>query len=582
MRTRNRVKNRRFSGVLEVVAAAFILFGPSLLNAVCESWGLYAVFIAVSLCFGARLLENGEIHITVNIIMGVLLGAYALLAFVWADDMFRHIRYVFMLFTVTEAMLLAADYFTVEKEKGIGSRLVYMVIFSADICAVWNLLYWAFAAHFSLAAPFSAGIGQSDLLGIFMFTGLWCAAKIYAETKGKKPYLIIMGLPMLFVLIMSRSALTLFFGAAFAAIYLYKKNKKAMSLPFFAAAAAAGIFLVICIARLQCAPFLDGLLTAFSHPAGLGGGGFLARQTQLQSVYYQPVSQLGSGASLASSLGIFGMLTALLFVGRGIWLTFKYKSWFSAFTALLGIYAFFAPVGSSLAGLILLMCVSVYGEWRLGAKNAVKLSNAVRVIVCCVLAAAAICGCVLGAGDIFRNSGLKNMLSDERNAIEKFSTAASVNPFDGDSCYNAAYLLRFLYEEEGRKEDAVNSEYYIKRAIERDEYNALYRAEYARLMAAEGDYAAAAEQEEQAVLLAPLNDDYKVSLAAHLCRLIETYEKGSVEAQRCYQRILECADSIADLEKKKTVNDYADKAQPYTRIEFFSDDTTDETEENAE
>ena len=174
-------------------------------------------------------------------------------------------------------------------------------------------------------------------------------------------------------------------------------------------------------------------------------------------------------------------------------------------------------------------------------------------------------------GEAFRAVGMRTLLTDERKAVSRLSVASTINPFDGESCYSAANALRYLYEEDGNREDAVNAEYYIKRAIERDGYSALYHGEYARLLSDMDDYASAVEEGGKAVELAPKNDSYKADLSESLYHLMETFERGSVEAQRCYSRILECAETAADMDKKKIINDWADKAQPYTRIEYFAD-----------
>lgn len=576
MRTRNKTGSTGFASALEIVAAAFILLGPSIVNAAGESWGLYAAFILISLCFGIRLLETGRIHMSVNIALGVLLGAYALMAFAWADSTFRHMRCVFTIFAVTGAMLLAADYFSLEREKGLSGRLMYMLIFSADICALWNLLCWAIIDKFSLSVPFSSGMGQSDLLGVLMFVGLWNVMKIYGD-KQRISY-IILGLPMLFVLIMSRSALTLFFGSVFAAIYLFKKNRKLIGIFFAAVALAAGAVLTVGIAKLQFAPFIDGLFTAVRYPAGLGGGGFVSRQAQLQSVYYPRVSRLGTGASIASSLGVFGFIIALVFICREIYLTLRHKSWFCAFAALLSIYAFFAPVGSALAGLILLMCVSVYSEWQFGAVHVVRIPTIIGGGLCVILGAAAIYGAVLGVGEGMRASGQKLLASDERAASERFAAAASINPFDGESSYGSAYALRHLYEQGGAKEDAVNAIYHLEHALEMEQHNALYRWEYARLLTDMGQYANAALEGETAIKMAPLYDSYKVGLSEILERHIEGYQRGSLDAQRVHLRILELAEEVDDLDSKKLINDCADRVQPYTRIDFYDDETEAEAE----
>lgn len=569
MKIHSSTGGRRFAGVLEIAAAAFILLGPTLIGAVAGGWGLYAAFALAVLCLALRL-TGGGIYVTVNTGLGVLTLAYALLTFFWADNVFAHIRVIYAILTAVAAMLLAADYFSLEKEKGLGGRLLYMIIISADVCALWNFVYWAAALHFGFAQPLCAGLGDGDLLGMFMAAGLWAFAKAFAKAKKKSAAAFAAALPMVFALVMSRSAMSWLFAAGFAAVCLFKKGRR-LPAAVFAAVALASAAQLILGGFSGLIHLADALVSAVKYPAGLGGGGFVSRQTELQSSAYAPVNGLGLGAELASSFGIFGLLVTAVFIGRQLWLACKRKSLFCAFAALLGVFAVFAPVGESPAALILFVGVSVYGEWRLGLSTRVKIPDAAAVALCCVLAAAGIYGAVLAVGDGLNDSGLGKMLTDEETAFRRCSAAAAINPFDSESCYNAAFALRRMYEESGEKEDAVNAEFYIKRAIERNDHSALYHLEYTRLMLAAGNYARAVEENELAVKLAPLNDEYKVSLSENLYRLIQTYERGSIETQRCYKRITDCAEAAADMDSKKLINDWADKAQPYTRIEYFAD-----------
>ncbi len=574
MRIQSKAKKFDPDKGFEVAAAAFIILAPVLLSHFGTGWGLYAMFALLSLTLGIRLIRGGQIHIGVNAALGLLLGVYSLFAIAAAENMYRHIRLIFLIFSAVELMLLAADYFSMESGKGLENRLAYMVVTSGAVLALWNIIYWVFGMKFSVAEPFSAGMEQSDLLGIFMFAAVWCAVKTYSEEKRKKPTLLILCVPMVFALIMSRSLPAWFFGSAFAALYLFRKGKKLLSGIFAAAALGSGICLAVKMAKAQNAALLDAVTAAFKHPFGLGGGGFVSTQSSLQSVYYR-VSSIGSGGELASSLGIIGLLGALGFIAWQIYLTVKNRSWFNAFAGLLCVYAFFAPMSQSEAGLLLFAGVCVYGEWRKGRIIRVKIGKGLTAAAIGIAAAAAVYGCVLATSEAFRSVGLKAAFTNEEKAAQRLSSAANINPFDGESCRDAAEIFRCLYEENGEKENAVKAEYEIKRAVSREENNALYYADYAKLLMDQEKYFDAELQCEKAVEKAPLNDDYKVMLSEILYKLAEGCEKGSVDAGRYYKRILECGEGVTDMEKKKIVNDYADKAQPYTRVDFY------ESEEEA-
>lgn len=569
--TQTKTKNASLDSMLELGAALFILLGPVSVSRFGTSWGLYGMFALLSIFLCARLICGGKLHVGISASITVALGVYAVICTAFAQNMYRHIRLIFLIFSAAEIMLLAADYFSLEAEKKIGGRLSYMVIFSAEILAAVNIIYWAVGLKFSFTEALSAGMGQNDFIGIFMFAALWCAVKTYSEEKKKNGFLLWLCIPMIFVLIMSKSPLTWFFGSVFAALYLWKKKKRLSCALFGCVGIGTGIYFIVRLASTRNTALFDAVLTAFKYPLGLGGGGFVSMQGSLQSAYYK-VASVGSGGELISAFGIVGLIAVIVFLGCQVYLTFKHKKWFNAFAALLSVYAFFAAMSQSQAAVLLFVCVCVYGEWRLGKTAAVKLNGAVSAAVAVVAAAAVIYGGVLATGEVFRSIGRTYLLTDEERAAQSLETAANINVFDGEGCYDAANAYRYLFEEDGEKESFVKAEYEIKRAIDREKNNAFYYAEYARILSRGGDYLAATEQGEKAVSLAPLSDEFKVLLSGDLYKLMESYERGSVDAQRCYLRILECGEQVADMENKKVINDYADKAQPYTRIDFYENE----------
>lgn len=562
---RNSKAGRGFSSktLLELAAAVFILLGPTVLGAAMEGWGLYGVFALTAAVFAVRLMETKKVHISVNIVLGGAMLLYALFGLIWASDRYSHLRLIFTALTIILFSALAADYFSLEKPDRLGERLGIMVLLSAFVCALWNIAYWAIARRFSLSEPFSAGLGSSDLLGLFMLVGLWCCPWVFYRKKKLSPGAILFALPMLFTLIMSRSLITGLAGGLF--LFWFSIKKKILPLTFLGGVAA--IFSAVMLVSAGAGgirPFGDGLICGLRNIGGIGGGGFVLRQGELQSAYYS-VDRLGLGAELSSSLGLPGLLIFLAAVGWMGYLAIGRKSYFCALGGAICIYVFFVPAGGSLAGLMLIAGVLIYGEWRQGRTLSLRLNGGVRPAVAAALALAVIYGCVLGVGDGFKARGLRT------GDPALLASAAKLNPLDGDSCFRAAEAYRAAYSTSGEKNDIAYAEYYIERAIRRSGETADFVTEYAQIRAAEGELVEAVKLDNRAIELAPLRDSCKVMAAIHLYSLIQTVPKGSLAAQNYHKRILELAEAVSGMNDKKLINDYADRAQPYTRADLGLD-----------
>ena len=565
---RNSKTGRALSGktLLELLAAAFILLGPSVLEGAVGGWGLYAVFILTAAVFVIRLIETKKIHISVNILLCGLCFLYALPVFFWAVSRYSHIKLIFTALTVTIGTMLTADYLEIEKDRDIGNRLVSMMSVSALICAFWNLISWVAFNGLSMDKAFSAGLGNSDLLGVFMLVGLWCCAKTFGGRKKPGAAIVVMDLPMVFVLIMSRSLLTGLCGGLFALCYSIKKHKSLQCAWWGLVTAASAAALLLMGTSPKMTPFADGLFRGMLNPGGLGGGGFIFRQDQYQSVYYV-ITELGTGADMASSLGVVGLLACVAFIGWALYLTISKSSWQCAFGSTLCMFAFFVPLGGGLASLVLLMGVLVYGEWSQERVLTLKVGRG-STVVAGLIAVLAVYSCVLAVGEGIKAAGVNGLYTDPRNGVQKLTSAAKLNPFDGESCFMAAQGYRQLYEAEGVRNDIVNAEYYIEKAIERDEGCARYYALQACIKADSGDPAGAVELDRLTMEQAPLWEDCRVQMAEHLYALIQTVEKGSLTAQKYHLEILGLSDEVSDMDRKKTINDFADRAQDYIRKDF--------------
>ncbi len=574
LKTVRKSGNGAFSGkrLLELLAAAFILLGPTLLGSAAGGWGLYAVFAVTAATFVFRLFETGRIHFSVNIAVGGAMLVYALFVLIWADGRAGQMRLCFVLLTVLLAAMLAADYFA--QEKDIGPRLTGLVLISALVCGVWNILDWMIIRRFSLNGAFAAGLGDRDLVGMFMLTGLWCCQSALRDRKGRlRGSAFAAGLPLAFVLVMSRSLLTVLAGGVFLIFAsLGRRNLLTCIAGAAAAVLSAGALTVQALRGSieGLRPFADGILCGLKNIGGLGGGGFLLRQGEFQSVYYDAASA-GLGAELISSLGLAGVLGIMAVLAWTIHVAVSRKSLFSAFGAALTVFTLLTHAESSLGALMLLAGVLVYGEWRQGRTLSVRIRPA-RFAVAGVLGALALYGGVLGVCAGMKNHGIKT--SDAGT----LAMAARLDPLDGDCCWRAARCYRADYEKDGARNDLAYAEYYIQEAVERDGETGPYMAEYAEIEALGGKFARAADLDARAMELSPLWEDAKVRAAEHLYSLIETTQKGSVTANRYYQRILELAEAVDDMERKKLITDCADRAQPYIRMDFGYGDEGEEVE----
>ncbi len=553
--------------LLELYAALFILLGPTVIGQG-KGFGLYGLFAAEVIVFGARIIETKKIHISLNIILWAAMGVYSALTLLWAESLYAHGRFVVTALTVVLGMLLMADYLCGQKEKRVKNRLLWLVAVSGALCAVWNILYWAAVRRFSIAEGFCAGMGSSDLLGGYMLAGIACCWQLVSRKRANLRPALCMCVPMIFTAVMTRSLTAACFGGAW--LLMAAKRRGRRLLPLKASAAISTVLVLgSSLIRLD-RPFADALISGFRNVVGLGGGGFLSRQGELQTGAYL-VDSIGIGAELISALGLVGMLLLLLFVGRSLYMVYKRRSALWGLVLLLTAFIFLSPAPNCPAALVLLMGLSVYGEWRDGKTATVYVGGLSRA-VCVLLGAAAVYSVVWGAGDCFRISGLKRVDEDPYTAVQDFVTASKVNPADGQSSYLAARTYKAIYTKSDLKNDIANAERYIKLAMEREAHNAVFCGEYAAILASEGNYSAAIDADRRAMELAPLRDEFRVQAAEHLFANIQTMTKGSYEAQECHRLILEIGEKAVDIEQKKLINDIADKAQPYTRVEIPEDE----------
>ena len=70
--------------------------------------------------------------------------------------------------------------------------------------------------------------------------------------------------------------------------------------------------------------------------------------------------------------------------------------------------------------------------------------------------------------------------------------------------------------------------------------------------------------------MAMIKDNYNLSLAKVLYKIVKKYPKGSSETKRAYEEIIMIAQSTENLEQRKEINDIADKALSYTKEELES------------
>lgn len=554
----NKEKNISKS-VLALFTALYIIFMPS----VADSFGKVGLFSVASimLClFAWRIYVTEKIYYSSISPLFIALTVYVALTSFTAQNRDGHFYYFIISVVATIAIILLGDYFFNSPKEKLDKRLMYMISASGALCATVNTIYWfTYMLPIGENVGFAKGIGGNILLCVFMFFSILCTLIILRTVGGRRKVgLILMMLPILFVLIMTKSVRAIVFCIMIIAILIIRK--KCRDKAFTISVILSAVIVPFLMGDIYSTPFKDAIMIGFKTPFGIGGGGFLAGQQFFASEFYK-AQELCCAAQVVSASGIIGAAICVLLLLRETDIFLKSKSVVSAVSLLITVCLLFVPIAQSGVIVVLWMGILSYNEYSIGS---VKITNvkkvkekALALLFAAIFVVFVFCQSLISLrGDELCKKG------DYKAALNFYRAASAISITDSESCAKAAVCIR---KTDGSITEAVN---YIDKAIARNKNEVRYLAEKARIYEAYGNFIDAEAVWKTVIVKAPYNSDFKLSTAKLIFKSLKQTEKGHAEAKKKYSDILEVANMTEDLEVKKKINDIADKALSYTKGEL--------------
>lgn len=545
--------------LLKIVVAVFCVAAPILVGFLGVGATTYLLLVIFTAMLSMRIMVSGRICISSPQIMLGGLITFTLIMTPFTRSGINGVHFVSQLCLLWSFMAVIGDYFGENSADGLKGRLMYLVLISGLVCSFANIAYWlCVLVPVGSKASLSFITGQNSLLAIYMVCAIFCAVNLmYKNTKRKKQALSLAIIPLLFVLVMSKSVIGYVILAVLLASFFVKLRARKFYVPImFVMLLSITFIAVICY---KSTAQVDAILSGLNSIIGVGGGGFLSGQEIYQTSYYPYNDMLALFAILTSSCGIAGLLFAVLLIARCVYLFAKNKTQLSFFTLLFVVIFMIVPVTNGLLVMLLSCGLLTYNEYVNSAlSKSLNKNKHQRISV--FFAAITVMAVYLFVHSVISNSAdvkLKN--GDYESAAKLYENAAVINPADDVSCIKASVCIR---KSNGDYKNALR---FAEKAEKRNKKSLESIKEKAYVYAYAGDLSESVMQWKYVCAKAPYNDTYKVKLSQSLYKIIKNAEKGSSETKEAYKEIVQIAEKTSNLDCKKQINDIVDKAQKYNK-----------------
>ena len=128
--------------LLQLVAAAFILLGPSLMGFLSVGAEVYLISVAALALISARIKITERVHFSFcHIIFGVLV-AYGILSLLWVNNRDGQMIFLFAILAGAGFVSLSKEYFVENSDGTISRRMMNMLSISGVMCSIVNIIYW--------------------------------------------------------------------------------------------------------------------------------------------------------------------------------------------------------------------------------------------------------------------------------------------------------------------------------------------------------------------------------------------------------------------------------------------------------
>ncbi len=566
------ITKQKSRGVLQVIAAIFLLIAPSTIGEMPKETGVYLSATVFSLALLLRVNGTQKSELSISHFTYFVLGIYAVLTSFWANNREGNLIFIFAVFALIVFHSLARDYFAENTGENIKRRTLYFLSVSGVLCSVVNFCYWiSKVVPVAGSTPLYKGIGTNDFLAIFLY---FCILASFLLLKGnskkRKIWLFLSAVGMIFVFVMAKSPVAWIFATIFSAIFIIKKfgNK------WFVTASVLGtiLFAVLSIACISKSEFAGAFPELFAHCKkhifGLGGGFWNARETYM-SFEYGKMPPVGLYHYLFATSGVLGVFLCAFLLVKSAILFARLKNITSVAGLLLCISLLILPFGENIAVIMLVIGLVSYNEQLAAMEIKINFKDEKIRKVSYVMLAVAAASLLLFLHSIIRVSA-DNAYSkkDYTSAYSLYKIAGTLNITDSESLRMSTVCLRNTGEITPLRDEAVML---IDKATARDKDNLQNLHEKALIYDACGEFELSAQQYRSAAQKAFNSDKYNLLLSKELFKIVKKYPKGSAETKRAYEELIGIAQKTNNLDCKKEINDIADEAFKYTKGEIVGE-----------
>lgn len=561
------VKDRSLT-VLKFVMALFIVVAPTLFGFLNIELSACILFILTGVLYVSRIRKTGQCHISICQFVMMTLLFYSVVSTLWADNKNGHFTYILIISGLIMFFELVSDYFSENNDVKLQRRMMYMLSLSGTLCALWNIIYWVvFLIPYGKKDGFSAGLGNSDFLAVFMLFCIILTYKLMCKNKPlRKALFFVSLLIMVFTFVMTGSFVW-FLLLVFAVMFFVTRKTKKLFVPM--TLLFAGLFLAFIIVSAN----MNGQGTVFSDVFKYGiknlfghGGGFWTAREMFFSGEYTNVSIPGLFAYLCAATGLTGIIVCVALTGRVVFHFLKLKTWASAANIFITLMIMLLPMAQSPVPVFLWAGLIAYNEndaklspVKTIRKDTVKYTTYV-IAVSGVLTAVMLCRCL-----IIMNASHKYENRRYIDAYELYNIAATISPVDAESCRMAAKALYMSDDIKNRHTEAIEL---VNKAQKRDKYNLENMHIKAQIYYKCEMYELSAQEYMDIASRVAVDSVYNLETVKSLYNIIRTKEKGSVEAKTLYEKMAEIASNTADLDYREKINNIVDKALVYTKGEL--------------
>ena len=505
---------------------------------------------ALLTAFMFRSSEKGYTDISLFMLAPFSLFLFSAVTLPLAGNKSAHIYYMISLIAIISVSSLTADYINVNTITEAKKKIINMISISVLLLGALQIVGIAFNMVFHANQPVKSSFGA-----FFAALSLVLQMRSSSEHKKRDGRIFFFMAVAITVFLINCSITSLIAACALFAVFVFYAKKRP---PAFTALTV--ILSALLMFLFQNKWIIEAAFSAVkTHPLGMGGSGFLSAISLYMPESTGDAWQVGTFLYLITSSGIIGFAVNAFVL---LWLLVLYirtESFTSALTLVCTV--FFMADGVSFPEACLWTIIMTFSDSDVRMTDTVKINEKRKTEFVCGVGVLTVMMVILSLLICMRIYG-ENLYRQKRyNSAELIlKTVGTVNVTDSESLR----ILALTISDRNPKDWKEASEI-LDRAQKRDRDNSEIKAAQALVLYNGKQYKDSAGTWESAISMAPFNNDYKISYANVLYKWIQHEEYGSGESKRIHGIISSLAETVQDLDTKKIINDFSDKALEYTR-----------------